>query len=47
MRLTIFTIKFLTETSRASFPSVYGGGHTINVAGVVSERELGLHLVPK
>ena len=32
----VFTIKLLVEPPRALFPSVHGGGHTINAVGVVS-----------
>ena len=31
----VFTIKLSAEPPRALFPSVYGGGHTTNVAGVI------------
>ena len=33
----VFTIKLPTETSRALFPSVHGGGHTTNAVGVISQ----------
>ena len=34
---TIFTIKLPPKTSRALFPPVHGGGHTINTVGVISQ----------
>jgi hypothetical protein len=33
----VFTIKLSAKTPRALFPLVYGGGHTTNVVGVVSQ----------
>ena len=33
----VFTIKLPAEPSRALLPSVHGGGHTINVVGVISQ----------
>ena len=33
----VFTIKLPAETPWALFPSVYGGGHTTNVVGVISQ----------
>ena len=35
MLTAVFTIELLAKTSRASFPSVHGGGHTTNTVGVV------------
>ena len=34
---TVFTIKLPTETPRALFPLVHGGGHTTNTVGVISQ----------
>ena len=33
----VFTIKLSAELPRALFPPVHGGGHTINVVGVISQ----------
>ena len=33
----VFTIKLPTETPRALFPPVHGGGHTTNAVGVISQ----------
>ena len=33
----VFTIKLPAETPHALFPPVYGGGHTTNVVGVISQ----------
>ena len=33
----VFTIKLLAEPPRVLLPSVYGGGHTTNMVGVISQ----------
>ena len=33
----VFTIKLPAKPPQALFPSVYGGGHTINAVGVISQ----------